>query len=202
MHAGRRGFTLVEILVVVMIVAALAAVLVPVLARSKEAGRVGKCASNEHQLAAALLLYAGDWGAVPGGAREIVLGNSMRLRTWDKAIWSYIKTRKVFHCPSDCTKGDRSYALNDQQCYQLASSGPDVPGTRLSQVSHPEKFVMLTEMHNDINRMFTGCWVSVVHPHEGYHHGGKGSNEAFFDGHVRYYKDGEIKLSSFLYLKE
>jgi len=67
---GGRGFTLVELLVVVAIVAMLVGVLLPALGASREAGRAGVCASNQRQLAAALAIYAGDSRerAAPGAA--------------------------------------------------------------------------------------------------------------------------------------
>jgi len=66
----RAGFTLLELLVVVAIVALLLALLLPSLGGAREAARTGVCASNQRQLAAALLLYAGDHAdrAAPGAA--------------------------------------------------------------------------------------------------------------------------------------
>lgn len=57
---ARRGFTLVEILVVIGIVGLLAALLLPVLLSAREKGRRTACTSNMHQLGMALLLYTQD----------------------------------------------------------------------------------------------------------------------------------------------
>ncbi len=54
----RRGFTLVEVLVVVGIVALLVSVLVPVLALARETARKSTCASNLHQVGVGLTMYA------------------------------------------------------------------------------------------------------------------------------------------------
>jgi len=54
------GFTLVEVLVVIAIVALLTAMLVPSLTRGREAARHAICLSNIRQLIAAVQLYAGD----------------------------------------------------------------------------------------------------------------------------------------------
>jgi len=63
--AGARGcslrFTLIELLVVVTIIAILAALLLPVLGRAKEAARRAQCASNLHQTGISLLLYADEY---------------------------------------------------------------------------------------------------------------------------------------------
>ncbi len=58
----KRAFSLTELLVVVAIVAMLAALLFPVVARAKAEGKMTSCASNLHQLYLALDLYSeGDW---------------------------------------------------------------------------------------------------------------------------------------------
>jgi len=56
------GFTLVELLVVVTIVALLAALLVPALMKAKEQGRSSVCKNNMRQLGLAMVLYADDNG--------------------------------------------------------------------------------------------------------------------------------------------
>lgn len=69
---ARRGFTLVELLVVVAIVALLVGLLLPSLGRAREAGRAGVCLSNQRQLLAAVLLYGADHDerAAPGAAEH------------------------------------------------------------------------------------------------------------------------------------
>jgi len=54
----RSAFTLIELLVVISIVALLVAVLLPVLGRTREIARRAICASNQHQIAVAIHMYA------------------------------------------------------------------------------------------------------------------------------------------------
>jgi len=54
------GFTLIELLVVIAIIAVLAAILFPVFARAREKARASTCASNQRQIAAAMLMYSQD----------------------------------------------------------------------------------------------------------------------------------------------
>jgi prepilin-type N-terminal cleavage/methylation domain-containing protein/prepilin-type processing-associated H-X9-DG protein len=57
-HRARRGFTLVELLIVVAIIATLVSILVPSLGTVREIGRTTVCASNMRQIGAAAVAYS------------------------------------------------------------------------------------------------------------------------------------------------
>src|SRR6266404_9191627 len=56
----RRGFTLIELIVVIAIISILAGMLLPALSRAKAAGKRAVCASNLRQVFLAVKLYGDD----------------------------------------------------------------------------------------------------------------------------------------------
>src|SRR5438128_5224362 len=62
-----HAFTLIELLAVVAIIASLAGLLLPALARARDKGKAAKCQSNLRQLAMAAMMYDEDHLVYPIG---------------------------------------------------------------------------------------------------------------------------------------
>ncbi len=89
MMTGRKraGFTLVELLVVVAIIAMLVGLLVPATLRARETARRGKCSNNQHEIGLAALAYDGAIGHLPGVVNA--LGTPVPGTTWQLS-WAVV----------------------------------------------------------------------------------------------------------------
>lgn len=99
-RAGRRAFSLIELLVSVAIIATLIAILSPSLSQARRAGMLAKCMSNMRQVSTASLMYNTDNdGYFPRTMETVSTGFPVTVSWWaiqnyQGALNPYIQTSK------------------------------------------------------------------------------------------------------------
>lgn len=132
LNNSRRGFTLVELLVVISIIAMLMSITLPSLNRARELGKRVVCLSNMRQLTFSWHLYAmdnddrlcspdTDWNDTPSSSYWVADGPAIPSNNIGgtaaaiKAgvLWSYANSPDVYKCKSDTSDLLRSYSLSN-----------------------------------------------------------------------------------------
>lgn len=220
--AGRQnGFTLVELLTVIAIIAILASILFPVFAQAREKARQSSCLSNQKQIAMAIMMYAQDFdetyplysfGAGTAGCLGYFGLDGPR---WADMIFPYVKSRQVFDCPdanvhlSLFTGGQYfdtqtySYGYSTPSLTTAPDTGFGVAGRGLAELTSPSTTILMADSRVDhgegsarILPLSYDTPFSLNHKVDGNRHSGARGFNILSKAFISAYADGHAKFVS------
>jgi prepilin-type N-terminal cleavage/methylation domain-containing protein/prepilin-type processing-associated H-X9-DG protein len=92
----QSGFTIVELLVVITIIAMLMALLLPAVQSAREAGRRTLCQNNVYQMAFAAIRHTEQIGFIPGWRNQVALGSGTAFAAWPVVILPFMERTDIW----------------------------------------------------------------------------------------------------------
>jgi len=172
--ARRPGFSLIELLVVISIVALLIALLLPALNSARYQARIVLCLSNLRQVGTGTIIYTADNDQYYPWSQRYNSGNPTSLRIGSTGVgqdmfeWEVVveyfgnkqSMKQAYTCPMIKPELDLIYP-NDRFPYNGANGVPLVTYQLWYQRSSPHNFIIPpgTTVEKEGDRFTTGRWV-------------------------------------------
>ena len=162
--SNHGAFTLLELLVVVAVIAVLAGLLLPVLARARMAADGASCVSNQRQNGLAAQLYWEEHGGITFSERTVHTNGGWRYwfgwlqdgvegqREFDPtqgALWPYLQGRGIGICPALNRSAPRfktkARGAANGYAYNLLMGPRGQPGRAVSTFQHPSDLALFAD---------------------------------------------------------
>ena len=162
----RGGFTLIELLVVMAFIAILAALLLPVLGRTKESARATVCLSNLHQAGIALQIYVQENNNKLPVMRDVspdpLVAATNTFPAIHLVLAPLLGNTNVLRCPSDLPRfferTGSSYAwnslLNGEDADHLKVFNINFDSQEIPVVYDKEDFHKARGAHKAVNYLY------------------------------------------------
>lgn len=188
-----RGFTLVELLVVVAIISLLAALLLPALGNAREAARASACLSQQKQMYMLQRRYGDDWNGILPPPYDHADGQSAKHWAHRLQYSGYLSYR--YQDAVYCKSAKQNFGYNSNIFSSPYSTGAYiiVNGTNNTGWANMDKFHRPSCLYM-FGDSYSNYWIGWVYG-PGYPHGvgqNRATNLIYGDGHGKTHRLGSV----------